>query len=85
MNIYVSNIAFSMTEEQLREVFSQFGAVDSVKIITDRRTGRSRGYGFVEMNDTEAQGAIDELDGKEVIGRVLKVNKAHEREEKPAE
>jgi RNA recognition motif-containing protein len=81
MKIYVSNIKFSSTEEELKSVFATFGEVHSVKIIIDRRTRRSKGFGFVEMDDEAAMRAIEELDGQEIGGRPLKVNKAHDREE----
>ena len=80
MNIYVGNLPFSTTEDQLMELFAQHGEVASAKIISDRHTGRSRGFGFVEMDDNEAQQAIDTLNGFEFDGRSLVVNKARERE-----
>lgn len=80
MNIYVGNLSYRMNNEDLEEVFSKFGAVKSCKIINDRDTGRSKGFAFVEMDvDSEAQSAIDELNGKEVEGRTLKVNEARPR------
>ena len=80
MNIYVGNLSFSTTEEGLRGLFEQSGQVDTVTIIQDRVTGRSRGFGFVEMpNDSDAQAAIDALDGNDFDGRNLKVNQAKER------
>ena len=80
MNIYVGNLSFSTTEEGLRGLFEQSGQVDTVTIIQDRVTGRSRGFGFVEMpNDSDAQSAIDALDGNDFDGRNLKVNQAKER------
>ncbi len=80
MNIYVGNLSYDTTEEDLREAFSQCGQVESVSIITDRATGRPRGFGFVTMtDDAEAQKAIEELNGKDVGGRELKVNQAKER------
>jgi RNA recognition motif-containing protein len=76
-NIYVSNLAYTLSEEVLREEFEAYGAVESAKIIKERDTGRSRGFGFVEMaNDEEAAAAIDALNGKDVDGRPLKVNEA---------
>jgi len=82
MTIYVGNISYSMSEEELQNVFSPFGQVASAKIILDKHTGRSKGYGFVEMtSDTEVEAAINELNGKEVNGRNLKVNKAHPKTE----
>jgi RNA recognition motif-containing protein len=81
MNIYVSNLSFSMSEAELKNVFSKFGEVESVKIISDRNSGRSKGYGFVQMDDATGQAAIDGLNGIEVEGRTIKVNVAHERTE----
>lgn len=79
--LYVGNLSFSATEHDLEEAFSEFGTVESVNIIEDRDTGRSRGFGFVEMaNAEEAQNAISELDGRELDGRNLKVNEAKPRE-----
>jgi RNA recognition motif-containing protein len=80
MKIYVGNISFDTEESDLRKAFEEHGTVDSVVIITDRDTGRSKGFGFVEMsNDTEAQAAIDTMNDKEFMGRALKVNKARPR------
>ena len=80
MNIYVGNLSFDTTEEQLREQFSQFGEVESSSVIKNRETGRSRGFGFVIMpDDDQAQQAITEFNGKEVDGRTWKVNQARER------
>jgi len=82
MNIYVSNINFRATEEGLREAFEKFGEVSSVKIITDRDTGRSRGFGFVEMpNDTEGTQAIEQLNGYDFFDRQLSVKQAEARPE----
>lgn len=79
--LYVGNLSFNSTEQDLEEVFGEIGTVESVNIIADRDTGRSRGFGFVEMSSAEeAQNAISELDGKEVDGRNLKVNEAKPRE-----
>ena len=81
MNIYVGNIPYRLSEEELRELFEAFGTVESVKIISDKYTGRSKGFGFVEMpNEEEAEKAIEELNEKEVSGRNLRVNKAKPRE-----
>jgi RNA recognition motif-containing protein len=83
MNIYVGNLSYDAGENDLRQVFEEFGTVDSVKVIVDRYTNRSKGFGFVEMsNDDEAKKAIEELDGKEHLGRALKVNPARPREER---
>jgi len=80
MNIYVGNFSQETTEGDLREAFEGFGQVTSVKIITDKYTGDSRGFGFVEMpNSREAQSAISGLDGKDLKGRSLKVNEARPR------
>ncbi len=81
MNIYVGNLPFEMTEETLQVVFTEFGEVSTARIITDRMTGRPRGFGFVEMtNKTEAEAAIGALNGKEFNGRPLTVNEAKPRE-----
>ncbi|HDD59736.1 MAG: RNA-binding protein [Thermoplasmata archaeon] len=80
MNIYVGNLSYDMTEDDLRKVFEEFGKVESVKIIMDRYSGRSKGFGFVEMPDEdEAKKAIGELNGKSVMGREIKVNEARPR------
>jgi len=80
MNIYVGNLSMEATEEDLRQAFEAFGEVTSVKIITDKYTGNSRGFGFVEMpKSPEAQSAIFGLDGKDLKGRTLKVNEARPR------
>ena len=81
MNIYVGNLSYGLQEKDLQEIFSEYGEVLSVKIITDKFTRRSKGFGFVEMSDdAAAQKAIDELDGAEVSGRNMRVNKARQRE-----
>jgi RNA recognition motif-containing protein len=83
MNIYVGNLPYEITEEDLRLAFGQFGAVESVTIIKDKFSGQSKGFGFVEMpSKAEGQSAIDGLDGKEKKGRALKVNEARPRSEK---
>lgn len=82
MNIFVGSLPFSIEEADLRESFEAYGSVDSVKIITDKFTGRSKGFGFVEMpNDEEAQKAIDELNGASVQGRAIVVNKSEPKPE----
>ncbi|OYU81052.1 MAG: RNA-binding protein [Flavobacterium sp. BFFFF1] len=82
MNIFVGNLPFSIEEADLRESFEAYGTVDSVKIISDKFTGRSKGFGFVEMtNDDEAQKAIDELNGASVQGRNIVVNKSEPKPE----
>ncbi len=83
MNIYVGNLSFDAGENDVRKAFEEFGSVDSVKIIIDKYSERSKGFGFVEMeNDDEAKLAIAELDGKDLMGRALKVNVARPREER---
>ena len=80
MNIYVGNLPYSTTEDELREAFSQHGEVASVNIISDRYTGQSKGFGFVEMpNNEEALAAIEGLNGKELDGRTLRVDQARPR------
>ena len=81
--LYVGNLAYSMTNEGLQELFSTHGQVDSAQVIMDRETGRSKGFGFVEMgNAQEADAAIAALDGQQNGGRALKVNEAKPREER---
>ena len=85
MNIFVGNLAFNATDHDLRQLFEPYGVVDTVSIITDRDTGRSRGFGFVEMPDSAAaKAAIQGLNGKELAGRALNVNEAKPREPRPA-
>ena len=80
MNIYVSNLSFNTSDAELQDLFSQFGEVASAKVITDRETGRSRGFGFVEMaSDEEAKEAIKGLNNKEVEGRAMSVSVAKEK------
>lgn len=80
MKLYVGNMPFSMDEPSLRGLFEEFGAVDSAKVITDRETGRPRGFAFVEMGDDDARKAMGELNEREVDGRRLKVDEARPRE-----
>lgn len=81
--LYVGNLAFSVTDKDLREMFAPYGAVESATLVTDRDTGRSRGFGFVEMtNDSEATSAIAALNGKDSGGRALTVNEARPRAER---
>jgi len=81
MNIYIGNISYSITPEEIKELFLPFGNVLSVKIITDKQTGRSKGYAFVEMeNEEEGQNAIKALNETEISGRNVKVNSAHRKE-----
>jgi RNA recognition motif-containing protein len=85
MNIYVGNLAFRTTEDDLRQLFAEYGEVSSVKIISDRETGRSRGFGFVEMpNQAEAEAAINAINDTDVGGRNLRVNEARPRTDRPA-
>jgi RNA recognition motif-containing protein len=82
MNIYVANLNYKIQDDTLRELFEEYGEVSSAKVISDRETGQSRGFGFVEMtDDNDALSAIEELDGAEVQGRSIKVNKARPRTE----
>ncbi len=84
MKIYVGNLSWNADESDLRDAFSAHGEVTSVQIITDRESGRSRGFAFVEMeNDEEAKAAISAVDNKEIDGRQVKVNEAKPRNEKP--
>jgi RNA recognition motif-containing protein len=84
MNIYVSNLSFNVQDEDLKGFFEEYGEVSSAKVITDKFTGRSRGFGFVEMSDdSAAQKAIQELDGATVEGRAIKVSEAKPREQRP--
>lgn len=83
MNIFVSNINYATKDFQLQELFEEFGEVTSAKIITDRDTGRSKGFGFVEMGDEEGKQALDALNQKEFNGKILNVTEARPREEKP--
>ena len=81
MNIYVGNLSYGMSESELRDAFAAFGEVSSVKVLMDRETGRSRGFGFVEMPDqSEGEAAVSNLNGKELDGRALRVNEARPRE-----
>ena len=81
MNIFVGNLAYSATDHDLRQLFEQYGVVDKVNMITDRDTGRPRGFGFVEMPDSQAaKAAIQGLQGKELGGRAITVNEAKPRE-----
>lgn len=84
MNIYVGNLSYSMTRDELNDLFSQFGEVSAARVVKDRETDRSKGFGFVEMpNDAEANKAIEAINGQEVCGRKLVVNEARPREERP--
>lgn len=80
MNMYVSNLSFNTSENDLQQLFSEYGTVSSLKIITDRQTGQSRGFAFVEMDiDDEANNAIEKLNNKEVQGRQISVSVAREK------
>ena len=81
VNIYVGNISYNSTEDDLREAFGQYGEVPAVRVITDSDTGRSKGFGFVEMSDDDqAREAMQALDGNDFMGRDIKVNEARPRE-----
>lgn len=82
-NIYVGNLPWSSTEDEVRAAFAEYGEVISVKLINDRETGRPRGFGFVEMEDQGALEAIENLDGSDFGGRNIKVNEARPRPERP--
>lgn len=80
MNIFIGNLNFTLSEDELREVFEEYGEVSSAKIITDKYSGRSKGFGFVEMDDDEqANKAIEALNGSSLKGRDINVNQARER------
>lgn len=83
-SIYVGNLPWSATEEQIQELFEAYGSVLSVKLISDRETGRARGFGFVEMEDPEATAAIEALDNSNFGGRTLRVNEARPKEARPS-
>jgi len=83
MNIYVSGLSFKLKDEDLRQIFEEYGEVSSAKIIMDKFTGRSRGFGFVEMNDADGQNAIDNLNEKEIDGKVISASVARPREDRP--
>lgn len=82
-SVYVGNLPFSATEEEVESLFSQHGSVDNVKLISDRDTGRPRGFGFVEMDEAGASAAIEALNGADMGGRPLRVNQAKERPQRP--
>ena len=82
--LYVGNLSYSIRDDDLQQAFSQFGSVSSAKVMMDRDTGRSKGFGFVEMgSDAEAQSAISGMNGKDLDGRAVVVNEARPREERP--
>ena len=82
MNIYVGNLPFTAGDQELTDLFSQFGAVQRARVIMDRETGRPRGFGFVEMDDDDARKAIEGLDGSDFSGRPLRINEAQERQDR---
>ena len=85
MNIYIGNLAYTVTEDDLRDAFSEFGQVESASIINDKFSGRSKGFGFVDMpNESGAREAIESMNEKDLNGRTIKVNEAKPREERPA-
>ncbi len=81
-SIYVGNLPFNASENQLHDLFSHYGTITSVRLITDRETGRPRGFGFVEMPNDEATAAIEALNGYDLEGRPLRINEAQKRQEK---
>lgn len=82
MDIYIGNLHYEITEEQLKQIFEEYGQIDEVKIIKDRETGRSKGFGFVTIADDEqGERALEEMDGAEINGRSVKVNRAKRRED----
>ena len=83
INIYVGNLNYRSTEDEVRELFEEYGTVSRVNLITDRDTGRARGFGFVEMEREGGNAAIAALDGKDFQGRNLRINEARPREERP--
>jgi len=84
LNLYVGNLPYSMNDQELNELFTQIGEVQSARVMSDRETGRSRGFGFVEMADNDAgHEAIEKLNGQDIDGRALVVNEARPREERP--
>ena len=85
MNIYVGNLPYSTTMEDLEALFGEFGAVESARVVMDRESGRSKGFGFVEMDAAAGKQAIESLNGSEIGGRKAVVNEARPREERPRE
>ncbi len=82
ITMYVGNLPYTASEDEIRDLFAQHGEVFSVKLITDRETGRPRGFGFVEMDDDQAEAAMESLNGTEIGGRLLRVNEAKGRGER---
>ena len=84
MNIYIGNLSYNVTDQDLQKLFEEYGKVERSNIISDRETGRSKGFGFIEMPEqSEGQKAIEELDGQDVDGRDIRVNEARPKEDKP--
>ncbi len=83
-SLYVGNLPFSVSEDELRSLFADYGTVESVRLVMDRETGRPRGFGFVEMADSDAARAIQELNGTDFGGRRLRINEAQKRTQKPS-
>ena len=83
MNIFISNLSYAITDNDLQELFAAYGDITSAKVIMDRETGRSRGFGFVEMSDEQGRKAIDELNQAEYDGKVINVSVAKPREDRP--
>ncbi|MCD7978723.1 MAG: RNA-binding protein [Tannerellaceae bacterium] len=84
MNIYIANLSYSITDEDLMDLFNEYGPVASAKVVMDRETGRSRGFGFVEMEDADGEKAIEELNNAEYEGKTISVSVARPRAERPA-
>jgi RNA recognition motif-containing protein len=82
-SIYVGNLPFNASEKELRDLFSPYGDIASVRLVTDKETGRSRGFGFIEMAESGAASAIEALNGKDLEGRALRINEAQPRAERP--
>lgn len=82
-SLYVGNLPWSATEDEVRDLFASHGNVNSVKLVSDRDTGRARGFGFVEMDESDAAGAVEALDGTSFGGRTLRVNEAQPRAPRP--
>ena len=84
MNIYVGNISYTMTEKDLEDLFAEYGVVENARIINNKETGRSKGFGFIEMpNQEEAEKAINQLNEKEISGRNIRVNEARPKDDRP--
>ena len=84
MNIYIGNLSYNVTDQDLQKLFEAYGKVDRSNVISDRETGRSKGFGFIEMPEqSEGQEAIEELDGQDVDGRNIRVNEARPKEDRP--